>query len=94
MNRKKRCKSLVVAAALLALAAVAAGCGGANPPCQTDIAAVDTARKSAMDADAQRADLERQRAQAQQEIAAEEARQSELAQHKAELEAKLAETAK
>jgi hypothetical protein len=31
MNRKTRCKSLVVAAALLALAAVAAGCGGANP---------------------------------------------------------------
>ena len=85
---------MLVLAVVAALAAVVAGCGGTNPPCATDIAAVDTARKSAADAEARLAELEHQSQQLEAAIAAEETRGAELEKQKAELEAKLAERSK
>ena len=94
MRAKRFGRSLLMTAVVVALVAVVTGCGGSNPPCETDIAAVDAARKTAADAEARLAELQRQTQQLEESIAAEQARQDALASQKAELEAKIAEKAK
>jgi uncharacterized protein YlxW (UPF0749 family) len=89
MSVKTRSKVILsVATVLFGLAG--AGCGS-NPPCQTDIAAVDAARGAAQTAEAKLEEAKRRQADLQNQIQAEQARQQELKQRKAELEAKIAE---
>ncbi len=84
----------IVALAGAGIMTFAAGCGGTPPPCQTDLAAVDSARKAAAEAEAKLAAAERERQQLEEAIAAETARKAELEARKAELEAKIAEYSK
>jgi hypothetical protein len=81
------------AAALATVAAFGAGCSS-NPPCETDLAAVEAARKSAADAEARLAELERQKRELEEQLAAENVRRADLERRKAELEAKIAEMSK
>jgi septal ring factor EnvC (AmiA/AmiB activator) len=76
-----------------AVATILAGCSS-NPPCQTDLAAVEAARQAAVAAEAKLAEAERTKQQLEEEIAAEQARKAELEQRKAELEAQIAEMSK
>jgi septal ring factor EnvC (AmiA/AmiB activator) len=93
MNAGARARTLVAAATLGAIAIFGAGCGS-NPPCETNLAAVDAARKSAADAETRLAQLKQQKQQLEQQIVQEKSRQDELAKQKAELEAKIAELSK
>ncbi|MEZ5063917.1 MAG: hypothetical protein R3B81_04240 [bacterium] len=83
-----KCVAGVATGALLMLAAT--GCGS-NPPCETDLAAVDAARSAAKAAEMQLEDAKSQKAQLEQQIAAERARSGELEKQKAELEAQIRE---
>jgi len=83
----------IVVVALFVAAILGSGCGS-NPPCETDLAAVDAARKSAADAQARLDDLKRQKEQLEAQLAQEKTRNEELAKRKAELEAKIAELSK
>ncbi len=85
MSAKLR-RAFVTAAA----AATIAGCSS-NPPCDTDLAAVETARQTAAAAETKLAESERTKQQLEQDIAAEEARKAQLEARKAELEAKIRE---
>ncbi|MFN8177427.1 MAG: hypothetical protein U0167_05845 [bacterium] len=93
MNGTGRWKAIVVAAAALGMAMLGTGCGS-NPPCETDLAAVDAARKAAADAEARLEDLKKQKQELEQQLAQEKSRSDELARKKAELEAKIAELSK
>ncbi len=84
----------IVACACAGLVAFATGCGGTPPPCQTDLAAVDSARKAAAEAEAKLAAAERERQELEEAIATETARKAELERRKAELEAQIAEMSK
>jgi uncharacterized protein YdaU (DUF1376 family) len=89
MSAKSRWKaaSFLVSAAF---AIAGAGCGS-NPPCQTDIATVDAARSAAKSAEAKLEEAKQHQADLQRQIQAEQARQKDLEQRKAELEAKISE---
>ena len=80
---------LVEAAAMT----IVAGCSS-NPPCETDLAAVEASRQAAVAAEAKLAEAQRTKQQLEEEIAAEEARKAQLESRKAELEAKIAEMSK
>ncbi|GJM43666.1 MAG: hypothetical protein DHS20C21_05080 [Gemmatimonadota bacterium] len=82
---------LLLAASTFAL--TSAGCGS-NPPCETDLAAVDAARGAAKTAESKLTAAKTQQADLQTQIDAEKAKQAELAARKAELEAKIAELQK
>lgn len=94
MSLRECGRFVAVTAAFAALTMFGAGCGGPNPPCETDIAAVDAARKAASDAEARLAELESRQQALEEQIAAEETRRDELEQRKVELEAKGAEISK
>jgi len=83
-------RKLAPAVALAVLVAVGAGCGS-NPPCDTDIAAVDAARSAAATAEDKLEDAKSQKTQLENQISAETDRKAELEAKKAELEAKIAE---
>jgi hypothetical protein len=70
--------------------AAAAGCGS-NPPCETDLAAVDAARSRAQAADQKLEDAKAQLKELEQQVAAEEARKASLAEKKQELKEKIEE---
>jgi hypothetical protein len=81
--------------ALAAAWAIALGAGcSSNPPCEADLAAVDSARRAAAEAEAKLAAAQREKQELQEQIAAETARRTELEQRKLELEAKIAELSK
>jgi hypothetical protein len=85
-------KPLKKAAALLAATAcllVGAGCGS-NPPCDTDLAAVDAARSTAKAADAKLEEAKRQQSDLQKQLDAEKKRKADLEARKAELEKQIA----
>jgi septal ring factor EnvC (AmiA/AmiB activator) len=84
---RKKLASLV---AVVALAAVGAGCGS-NPPCETDLSQVDKARSEAKAAEMKLEEAQSQKAQLERQIADEKARHGELEAKKAELEAKIEE---
>jgi hypothetical protein len=90
MKATKLMRALVTTGAV---AVVFAGCSS-NPPCLTDLAAVESARLAAVAAETKLADAERTKRQLEADIAAEEARKAELEQRKAELQAKLGEMSK
>ena len=76
-----------------ALAAVMIGCSS-NPPCETNLAAVEEARQAAVAAEAKIAEAERTKRDLEEQLAAEEARRVELERRKAELEAQVQELSK
>jgi hypothetical protein len=63
-----------------------AGCGSTNPPCPTDLAEVEAARKEAQSAEQRVAELNSRKEQLESQIAAEDARRAELERRKAELQ--------
>ncbi|MGQ0722172.1 MAG: hypothetical protein ACT4PE_11465 [Candidatus Eiseniibacteriota bacterium] len=74
---------------LAALGWAAAGCGSTNPPCPIDLTEVDSARKTAADAERQLETLTARRDQLESEIAAAEAERADLERRKAALEAEI-----
>ena len=93
MIKARRPGIALAIAGFAAVVVLGAGCSS-NPPCETNIAAVDTARQAAAAAEAKLADAERQKQVLQEQLEAETARKAELAARKAELEAKIAELSK
>jgi sRNA-binding protein len=83
----KKLTLLSVGAALLG---AGLGCGS-NPPCDTDISAVDAARSRAQKAQARLEEAKAQKEQLQRELAEAKARREKLEKRKAELEAKIRE---
>ncbi|HMB71615.1 MAG TPA: hypothetical protein VKU85_20055 [bacterium] len=73
---------LLLAVPVFALAS--AGCSS-NPPCETDLAAVDQARAAAKAAEDKLQSAQQQQTDLQQKIQQEEARQASLEERKAEL---------
>lgn len=73
-----------------AFVATAAGCGS-NPPCETDLAAVDAARSRAQAAERKLEDAKGQMKELEKQIAAEKARKESLAEKKDELKEKIKE---
>ena len=73
---------LMLAAGVLAVTAI--GCGS-NPPCETDLSAVDAARSQAGSAEQALEDAQSQKAQLEQQVADEAARKEELEQRKQDL---------
>lgn len=86
----KPLKSIAVLALVACAAMWSAGCSS-NPPCETDLAAVDAARSAAKAADAKMLEAESQKEQLERQLAAEQLRRTELERQKAELEALIAE---
>lgn len=89
MSAKPLRRAMLLLAAGVFLAA-AAGCGS-NPPCETDLAAVDAARSQAQAAQKKLKDAKAQKTELEKKIAAEEARKESLAQKKDELQKKIKE---
>ena len=79
---------LLLAAGVFVVAA--AGCGS-NPPCETDLAAVDAARSRAQAADKKLEDAKAQKTELEQQVAAEKARMESLTEKKDELQTKIKE---
>jgi hypothetical protein len=86
----KPLRKLAPVVAIAVLVAVGAGCSS-NPPCETDLSAVDGARSAAEAADMKLDEAKAQKDRLEQQIADEKARQEELEARKAELEAEIAE---
>jgi uncharacterized protein HemX len=86
----KPLKSIAMLALAAGVAVWSAGCSS-NPPCETDLAAVDAARSSAKAADAKMQEAKSQKDQLERQLAAEKARKAELEKQKAELEKQIAE---
>jgi len=68
-----------------------AGCGGAPPPCTTDLTQVDAARSAAQSADAELQKARDQKARLEAQIADEQRRSTQLESRKADLEKRIAE---
>jgi hypothetical protein len=89
MSAKPLRRALLLLAAGVFVAA-AAGCGS-NPPCETDLAAVDAARSQAQAAEKKLQDAKDQKKELEQKIAAEKARKESLAKQKDDLQKKIKE---
>jgi septal ring factor EnvC (AmiA/AmiB activator) len=81
--------NVLLLATVALLAAAGAGCGS-NPPCETDISAVDAARTEAQSAESRLEEARRQKAQLEQQLATEQSRKAELERKLAELKAEIA----
>ena len=88
MSAKSRWKAASLFLAGAAFVVASAGCGS-NPPCQTDIATVDSARTAAKAAEQKLEQAKQRKADLEQQIEAEKARQQDLEKRKAELETKI-----
>ena len=73
---------LMLAAGALAVTAV--GCGS-NPPCETDLSAVDAARSQAGAAEQQLENVQSQKTQLEQQVADEAAKKDQLEERKQDL---------
>ena len=80
----KAWKTLGLLIAAVSYAVVGAGCSS-NPPCDVDLATVDSARSAAKAAEAKLEDVEAQKARLESQIQQEKARKAELENRKQEL---------
>ena len=83
-------KKTALLGAVALLTAVSVGCSS-NPPCETDLSAVDAARSDAGSAESRLEEATRQKSQLERQLADETARKAELEAKIAELNAQIAE---